>query len=133
MDEAMKIKMFCITLDCNDSQKLADFYAALLDWEKGYNDDGWAWVTGPEKYPFILFQQVEDYKTPIWPQKSDSQQPMAHIDFAVNDLEVAVQHAIKCGAKIATEQFSDMWKVMIDPAGHPFCLCPKKTIFTVTK
>lgn len=28
----------------------------------------------------------------------------------------------------ADEQFSDDWRVMIDPAGHPFCLCQMKSI-----
>ncbi len=32
-----------------------------------------------------------------------------------------VEYAIKCGASKAEEQFSDLWTVMIDPAGHPFC------------
>lgn len=125
--------MFSFTLDCINPQELADFYAAMLNWEKGSNDDGWAWVVGPEKYPFILFQQNLDYKPPVWPEKPDMQQQMAHIDFAVNDLDKAVQHAIKCGAKIAGEQFSEAWKVMIDPAGHPFCLCPKKAIFHMSE
>lgn len=33
------------------------------------------------------------------------QQQMAHLDFAVNDLEKAVQHAVRCGAAVAEEQF----------------------------
>ena len=129
MDDNLKIKIFSVTLDCSNSQELASFYASLLKWDKGYNEDGWTWVTGPEKYPFILFQQIDDYTPPVWPQEVDRQQQMAHIDFAVSNLEEAIQHAIHCGAKVAPEQFSDSWKVMIDPAGHPFCLCPKKTIF----
>ena len=32
-----------------------------------------------------------------------------------------VDYAIKCGASKAQEQFSDLWTVMFDPAGHPFC------------
>ena len=131
MDNDLKIKMFAFTLDCKDSHELASFYAALLNLEKGSNDDGWVWVAEPDKYPFILFQQNPEYKPPVWPEIPEAQQQMAHIDFAVNDLEQAVQHAIKCGAKVAPEQFSDKWRVMIDPAGHPFCLCPKKTIFAL--
>ncbi|MDR2571265.1 MAG: hypothetical protein LBD23_13400 [Oscillospiraceae bacterium] len=45
---------------------------------------------------------------------------MVHIDFAVNDLENAISHAVSCGAKFAPEQISDSWMVMIDPAGHHF-------------
>jgi len=132
MDDTLIIKMFSVTLDCTDTKELACFYAELLRWEKGFNEDGWAWVTGPEKYPFILFQQVDDYIPPVWPQEVEKQQQMAHIDFAVNDLDEAIKHAINCGATVAPKQFSDSWKVMVDPAGHPFCLCPKKTIFDVS-
>ena len=30
---------------------------------------------------------------------------------------------------MAAEQFSEEWRVMFDPAGHPFCLCRMKAIF----
>ncbi len=54
---------------------------------------------------------------------------MAHLDFAVNDLEKTVQYAIHCGATIADEQFSDRWTVMFDSVGHPFYLCQIKHVF----
>lgn len=44
------------------------------------------------------------------------------------DLDKAVQYAIDCGAAMADKQFSDDWRVMIDPAGHPFCLCQMKSV-----
>lgn len=69
-----------------------------------------------------------DIPPPVWPDEPEAQQQMAHMDFAVNDLEEAVRHAIDCGATVASEQFSDGWRVMIDPAGHPFCLCQMKSI-----
>jgi hypothetical protein len=53
---------------------------------------------------------------------------MAHLDFAVNDLEKAVDHAIQCGATRSEQQFSSKWTVMFDPAGHPFCLCEMKSV-----
>jgi len=50
---------------------------------------------------------------------------MAHLDFFVENLEDGVTHALSCGAVLSPIQFTDSWRVMIDPAGHPFCLCPK--------
>ena len=79
-------------------------------------------------YPGITFQQNSEYEPPVWPERSGMQQQMAHLDFAVNDLEKAVQHAVRCGAAVAEEQFSDAWRVMLDPAGHPFCLCQMKSM-----
>lgn len=133
MDNELKIKMYSFTLDCKDAHELAKFYAVLLNWEVGFNDEEYAWVYAPGThhgtYPGIVFQRNSDYIPPVWPEKPEAQQQMAHLDFAVNDLEKAVQHAINCGATVADEQFSDSWRVMFDPAGHPFCLCLMKTIF----
>lgn len=132
MDDELKIKMYSFTIDCKAPHDLAKFYAALVKWEIMTIDEGWACVYPPGAnqgtYPCILFQQNPDYVPPVWPEEPEAQQQMAHMDFAVNDLEKAVQHALHCGAKIADKQFSDNWMVMFDPAGHPFCLCQMKSV-----
>jgi hypothetical protein len=48
---------------------------------------------------------------------------MVHLDFQVGDLEFAVAEAIELGATIADVQPNQQVRVLIDPAGHPFCLC----------
>ncbi|MBS5957915.1 MULTISPECIES: VOC family protein [Clostridia] len=132
MDDGLKIKMYSFTMDCKDPHELAAFYGALLKWETMAIDEGWACVYAPGTnqgaYPGILFQKNPEYKPPVWPDEPEAQQQMAHLDFAVNDLERAVQHALLCGASVAKEQFSNEWTVMIDPAGHPFCLCQMKSV-----
>jgi predicted enzyme related to lactoylglutathione lyase len=132
MDDELKIKMYSFTVDCKDPHELAEFYATLLKWEIMIMDEEWACVYAPGTnqgtYPCILFQRNPEYKPPVWPEEPETQQQMAHLDFAVNDLEKAVQYAIHCGATIADEQFSNDWRVMLDPAGHPFCLCQMKSI-----
>lgn len=131
MDNELKIKMYSFTLDCVNPHDLAAFYAMLLKWEVIFVDEDWSCVYAPGTsqgtYPCILFQRNPEYKRPVWPEEPEAQQQMAHMDFAVNDLEQAVQYAIHCGATIADAQFSDKWKVMLDPAGHPFCLCQMKS------
>lgn len=133
MENELKIKMYSFTVDCTNPYELARFYADLLHWEIPFHDENFACIgapgTGQGTYPGITFQRNPDYKPPVWPEKPGTQQQMAHLDFAVNDLEEAVQHALQCGATIANEQFSDSWRVMIDPAGHPFCLCQMKPVF----
>lgn len=128
MDGELKIKMYSFTLDCKDPHELAKFYTELLKWEIAFEDENWVCIHAPGTnqgtYPNILFQRNPEYLPPVWPEKPEAQQQMAHLDFVVNDLEKAVQHAIQCGAKVAEDQFSDDWKVMFDPSGHPFCLCP---------
>lgn len=133
MDNELKIKMSSFTLDCKDPHALAEFYAALLHWEIVFSDEEYAVVGAPGAkqgaYPEITFQRNPEYTPPVWPEEPKAQQQMAHIDFAVNDLERAVPYAVQCGAAIADQQFSDSWTVMFDPAGHPFCLCRMKQVF----
>ncbi len=132
MDEQLKIKLYAVTIDCTAPYVLAKFYAALLNWEIAYYDEEYAIVGAPGRnqgaYPGIAFQCNPDYIPPVWPEKPEAQQQMAHLDFAVNNLEQAVAHAVACGAVVADEQFSSDWTVMLDPAGHPFCLCKIKDI-----
>lgn len=73
---------------------------------------------------WITFQQVDDYVAPVWPATANEQQQMVHLDFHVENVEEAVAYALSCGAKMADMQYEDLWRVMIDPAGHPFCLLP---------
>jgi len=133
-DNELKIKMYSFTVDCINPYELAKFYAELLKWEIPFHNEEYACVGAPGTnqgvYPGITFQRNLEYKPPVWPDKPEAQQQMAHMDFAVNNLEEAVQYAIHCGAAIADKQFSDDWKVMFDPAGHPFCLCQMKSIFS---
>ena len=132
MDEGLKIKMYSFTMDCKKPYELAKFYAELLCWDIVYQDDDWACVGAPGKgqgaYPGITFQRNPEYEPPVWPEEPGAQQQMAHLDFVVNDLEQAVGYAVQCGAAVAAKQFSDGWRVMLDPAGHPFCLCQMKPV-----
>ncbi|ODU54675.1 MAG: glyoxalase [Clostridium sp. SCN 57-10] len=133
MGNELNIKMYGMTLDCKDPYELAKFYAALLRWEISYQDEEYVCVGAPGAkqgaYPGITFQKNEDYVPPVWPEQPGAQQQMAHIDFAVSDVEQAVRYAVECGATVAGEQFSDGWTVMFDPAGHPFCLCRMAALF----
>ena len=120
-------------MDCKDPYELAKFYAELLKWEIPFHDEDWACVSAPGtqqgSYPGILFQRNPEYQPPVWPDEPGAQQQMAHLDFAVTDLEKAVPYALQCGAAISGKQFSNDWRVMFDPAGHPFCLCQMKSVF----
>lgn len=132
MGEELKIKMYSFTLDSKDPHELAKFYGALLNWDVMNLGEDWACAYAPGTnqgtYPCIVFQRNPEYKPPVWPEEPGAQQQMAHLDFAVNDLEKAVEYAINCGATKAEKQYSDNWTVMFDPAGHPFCLCLMKDV-----
>jgi hypothetical protein len=48
---------------------------------------------------------------------------MMHFDFQVGDLDSAVVEALALGATMALAQPQENVRVLIDLAGHPFCLC----------
>ena len=112
-----------ITIDCADEQVLCDFYHNLLGWKKTLLHNHHA-VCSDNNVVF-LFIQEDDYMPPIWPEKAGQQQKQIHFDFGVPDVEAAVQFAQSLGAVTAAEQFGsrDEYVTMLDPAGHPFCLC----------
>jgi len=110
-----------IAFDCPNANALADFYVKLSGWEKEISGDEFAALRTPEGI-LLVFQTVENYVSPVWPWKDGAQQQMAHIDFKVDDLQEAEAHALQCGAKKAEVQYYDTSTVMLDPAGHPFCL-----------
>jgi hypothetical protein len=49
---------------------------------------------------------------------------MMHLDIAVENLEEGVAWATRLGATVADHQPQRDVRVMLDPAGHPFCLFP---------
>ena len=62
-------------------------------------------------------------RLPRWPAQEHPQQ--FHLDLRVADLEAAVQQATGLGATHAADQPApEVYRVMVDLDGHPFCLCP---------
>ncbi|HEY6746712.1 MAG TPA: VOC family protein [Mycobacteriales bacterium] len=108
-----------IVIDCPDPAALAAFYGALLDW-KVENDEGWAQVRA-DYGQTIGFQQVQDYAAPQWPGQEVPQQ--MHIDVMVDDLDAAEAAVLELGATKAEHQPGTSFRVFLDPAGHPFCVC----------
>lgn len=122
----LPISLDAVVLECKDVAALSDFYIRLLGWKKNYGEDEeWAEIVSPSGGVQIAFQQNEDYIPPVWPDEPGAQQQMAHLDFTVRNkeqMELAVQHALSCGAVKASIQYDpEKWISMIDPAGHPFC------------
>ena len=106
-------------IDCPDAAGLARFYGDLLDW-KVETDEGWADVRA-ENGNCISFQQVEDYLAPDWPGQLVPQQ--MHVDVMVDDLDTGEAEVLKLGATKPDFQPGTAFRVFLDPAGHPFCLC----------
>jgi catechol 2,3-dioxygenase-like lactoylglutathione lyase family enzyme len=108
-----------VSLDCPDPPALAAFYAKLLGTEVAYDTETFAAIQLDKLW--LSMQRVDDYHPPAWPAGDVPQQ--IHLDFSVDDLDTGEATAVAAGATTAAMQPSpDRWRVLIDPAGHPFCL-----------
>ncbi len=122
----LPISLDAVVLECSNVEVLSEFYIRLLGWKKNYGEDEeWVDIISPSGAVKIAFQRNDTYCPPVWPEEPGAQQQMAHLDFTVHSkeqLELATEHAISCGAVKAKVQYNpEKWITMLDPAGHPFC------------
>lgn len=106
-------------LDTDDPARLAEFYADLLGWQTERVDDDWVTISGNSDSR-LAFQLAPDFVAPTWPDNQVPQQ--VHLDLLVTDMEAATAYAESIGARRLTEEVDD-FIVLLDPSGHPFCLC----------
>ncbi len=111
-----------VVLEAPDGSALAGFYSRLLGWPIAKEDPHGAAIQVPGTSSYLAFNTSEGYVRPVWPEQNGEQQMMLHIDIAVDDLAAAVADAIDMGATVADFQPQDDVRVLLDPAGHPFCL-----------
>ena len=112
-----------VCIDCADAEELAAFDGRLLGWEEtGRDGAGWISMRDPAGGTGLLFQAEADYRPPVWPEQPSGQDKMLHFEIRVDDLDAAVAHAVAAGARLADHQPQEHVRVMLDPAGHPFCL-----------
>ena len=111
-----------VVLDCPDPGALADFYAAVLGWERSDTSDSWVTLRGPHGPAGVAFQRAEDFRAPSWPDGDIPQQ--CHLDLDVDDLDAAHAAVLALGATDTgmPEGTRTGFRVYLDPAGHPFCL-----------
>ncbi len=116
----MAIARFPTTvIDCPDHEALGAFYQALLGGELDASTD---WVDlALDSGQRLSFQQVAEYTPPQWPDQAVPQQ--MHIDVQVDDLDAAEAAVLELGATKHPYQPGTTFRVFLDPAGHPFCLC----------
>ena len=108
-----------IVIDCPDAGVLANFYGALLGWKVEISGD-WADVRAEPDH-CLSFQQIADFTPPKWPSQEIPQQ--MHLDVVVDDLDEAEAAVLELGATKHEHQPGTSFRVFLDPAGHPFCLC----------
>ncbi|MDY7102148.1 MAG: VOC family protein [Actinomycetota bacterium] len=121
-DTKWPVRLATVCVDCADAHELAGFYGRLLGWEVTTSEPDWVLMRDPGGGVGLSFQAEPGYRPPTWPERSGGQDKMTHLDLLVDDLDVAVAHAVSCGARLADHQPQERVRVLLDPAGHPFCL-----------
>ena len=112
-------RMAMVSLDCSEPVPLAEFWAALLDGTVLVSDERVSVVRTDTL--MIGTIRVPDYESPTWPGGATPKH--MHLDLAVRDLDEAEAEALRLGAARSGHQpRPDEWRILLDPAGHPFCL-----------
>lgn len=123
MTAEVRLTLTATVLDSLDANALATFYQRLLGWTVRTWEQDWVALAEPGGGAALSFQTEALYRPPVWPAEDAArQQMMSHLDIEVDDLDAGVRHALGMGATLAEYQPQDDVRVMVDPAGHPFCL-----------
>ncbi|WP_231859285.1 VOC family protein [Actinoplanes missouriensis] len=106
-----------VSLDSDDPQAHADFYSRLLDAEISYSSETFAFIQSAH----LGFVKVEKHVAPTWPNPDVPKQ--SHLELGVDDLDSGEAAIVALGAtKPEFQPQPDRWRVLLDPAGHPFCI-----------
>ncbi|MCU1683208.1 MAG: hypothetical protein JWQ81_3947 [Amycolatopsis sp.] len=108
-----------VTLNCAERAPLVEFWIELLGGKIVYeSENGTIVSTGRGAISMV---RVDGYEPPTWPGGPTPNH--IHLDLAAEDLDAAEAEAVRLGAKVTDEQPNpDLFRVLLDPAGHPFCL-----------
>ena len=119
-DASTSLHVVAVSLDCADHRELAAFYVRLLDAELLWTHEH---ASAVRSGGLVLVAQAnQDYEPPLWPGTS-----VVHLDLNGSDgddVDALVEHAVTAGARVAVPQPDPRWTVLLDPAGHPFCITP---------
>jgi predicted enzyme related to lactoylglutathione lyase len=115
----MGVSLTCITVDCRDSRRVAEFWAAALDWRVAHVTDDGAVVEAPDRrQPYLEFIVVPGAKT---------LKNRMHLGLSTPALDEQIARLVSMGAEVAWEEtFPPEWPyrnvILRDPEGNEFCL-----------
>ena len=115
----MTLRIDCLTIDCADPDRLADFWVRALGWVVDFADATEVAITPSGEprvdVPDLLFLRVRDVKTV---------KNRLHLDLRPDEQDVEVARLEALGAsRVDIGQNDDVsWVVLADPEGNEFCV-----------
>ena len=104
-----------ICIDARDATALGEWWARVLEWPHGVDDDGDVRLHPPPGAgPDWIFIAVSDKKVV---------KNRIHLDFRPDDQQAEVDRVIAMGAShVDIGQGEQTWVVLADPEGNEFCI-----------
>lgn len=106
-----------VTLDCADSQASATFWSGLLGWAVAHAETDYAMLTGPSHA-----LGSGGWRTTSRQPGRTSTAASSSTSTSRSPISTAAEAAVELGATLPVDQPGETWRVLLDPAGHPFCL-----------
>jgi catechol 2,3-dioxygenase-like lactoylglutathione lyase family enzyme len=140
--DAARTRLSGVVIGCGDAWELAEFYASLLGGtvvDRSHRvTGGRALVKSPSGDQKLELRREDPFVPPVWPTVAGRQQMGMHLDIGVDGLApmrdmderrrqffAMMEGAKSLGARVAEQQPQpERVVVMLDLAGHPFCLFP---------
>lgn len=115
MDEPLSVRIDCVTVDCADPEGLADFWCALLGYERRENFTSSVRIgSRGGAGPVLLFAPHPDRK---------AAKNRLHLDLRPMDHQATVELALALGARrVSWGSAESRWAVLADPEGNEFCV-----------
>lgn len=116
-----------VNIDVDDLEKAIRFYGTAFDLHVGRRFGAFGVeLLGSSAPVYLLVKQAGTPASDTTRQTRsyDRHWTPAHLDFVVDDIEAAVQRAVRAGARLEKPVATQAWgklAPMADPFGHGFC------------
>lgn len=113
------LQLLHATFSCAEPGRVAEFWSALLDYERAPAGDSWLATDPRGEGTRLLFNQME---------KSQTIEAPIHLDINVPDREAELERVLQLGGRLVETKshtigdLSETWTVMRDPEGNGFCI-----------
>ena len=113
------LRLVHVTFSCADPGRVAEFWSALLDYERTPTGDSWTAKDPRGEGTTLLFNRME---------KSPTIEVPIHLDVNVPDCEAELRRVLQLGGQLvetrshSVGRLSETWTVMRDPEGNGFCI-----------